>query len=466
MKVCKFGGTSLADARQIVKVQCIVFLDSSRRYIVVSAPGKRSPFDVKVTDLLKEWYRLNSLGQSSEEIKNLVIDRFVEIANGFSLKINMNSEFDEISNNMRLGASEDYLVSRGEYLMAKIVAGALGCEFLDAADCIRFDKNGRHIKDDQHIRDALESLKGRRVVIPGFYGSKPDGTIKTFSRGGSDVTGAIIARATKADLYENWTDVSGILMADPRVVKDPQRIEVVTYQELRELTYMGANVFHEEAMFPVWEAKINTVIKNTNKPNDPGTLIVSESPKGKNPNIIVGVAGRKDFSVIKVEKMLMNLQVGFVRQICTILERKRISFEHTPSGIDTWSVIIDDRQLRGQLEVVASIIRNTMSPDLVVTIPNMALIAVVGKEMVHTPGVAAKVFLALAKKGINIRMISQGSSEISIIIGVENNDYENAIRAIYGAFVVTSVFNPFAKGFLRKFLFKCSRLLGRLRRSK
>lgn len=432
MKASKFGGTSLADANQIKKALAIIQSDAECKYIVVSAPGKRNPRDRKITDLLYEWHRQHELRLSSEEILQIIGDRYGEIVRDLKINFDIASELAEIGRKIKDGASADYAASRGEYLMGKIMAAALSCSFVDPASCIHFDDYGRYRQNDEQLRFVLGE---RRAVIPGFYGSMPDGSIKTFSRGGSDITGAIVARAVGANLYENWTDVSGLLMADPRVVENPRQINIVTYRELRELSYMGANVFHEEAMFPVQEAGIATNIRNTNDPGNQGTCVVAESNRRENANVIVGIAGRKNFTVITVEKVMMNQQVGFVRRILTVLEVNEISFEHMPSGIDTLSIIIDDRQLNGKLEKVVREIKEECSPDTIESCPNMAMIAIVGRAMIHTPGVAAKIFDAIANKNINIRMINQGSSEISIVVGVENGDYENAVRAIYGAFV-------------------------------
>lgn len=432
MKVSKFGGTSLADANQIRKVLKIIQSDPERQYVVVSAPGKRNPEDRKITDLFYEWHRHQELHLSSDEIRQIIEVRYTEIIRDLGIKFNLEAELVEIEKKIVNGASSDYAASRGEHLNGKIVAVALGYQFIDPATCIHFDQHGRYCKSDEQLHSVLQR---RKVVIPGFYGSLPDGSIKTFSRGGSDITGAIVASAIGADIYENWTDVSGLLMADPRIVENPRKIKTVTYRELRELSYMGANVFHEEAMFPVQEAGIATNIRNTNSPGEIGTYIVTEINQQESTNIVTGVAGRKNFTVITVEKKMMNQQVGFVRRILTVLETNEISFEHMPSGIDTLSIIIEDKQLNGRLEKVLDEIRENCSPDTIETYPDMAMVAIVGQAMAHTPGVAARVFTALAKKGINIRMINQGSSEISIIIGIENNDYENAVRTIYDTFV-------------------------------
>ncbi len=433
MKVCKFGGSSLADAERIKRVIDIVNSDPERRYVVVSAPGKRYPSDRKMTDLLYEWHRLNSLQLSSEEIRGIIAKIFGDIVEDLSVDINISKELDQIAHDITFGATQDYAASRGEYLNGKIIAKALCFEFIDPMYCIRFDEQGRYDALKGYV-DIRQALRGKRAVIPGFYGSTPKGNVKTFSRGGSDVTGAIIARTMGADLYENWTDVSGLLMADPRIVTNPHAIRAVTYRELRELAYMGANVFHEEAMFPVQEAGIVTNIRNTWDPENPGTLIISEDAQRPEPNEIIGIAGKRNFTVITVEKRLMNQEVGFARKALQVLESNGVSFEHMPSGIDTLSIIASDSQLEGKLDAVISGIKQECVPDTIEAYPGMAMIATVGRPMIHTQGVAAKLFAAVAKSGINIRMINQGSSELSIIIGVENDDYEDAIRAIYKAF--------------------------------
>lgn len=431
MKVSKFGGSSLADSSQFKKVIAIIQSDPERQYIVVSAPGKRHPKDQKITDLLYEWHKLQSLQLSSDQVRQVISDRYAEIITGLKIKFDLDDELTKISRKIAAGASADYAASRGEYLNGQIMAIALGYEFISPAGCICLDAHGRYSNAYDQLRSVI---KGRSCVVPGFYGFLPDGSIKTFPRGGSDTTGAIVARAVGASPYEKWTDVSGLLMADPRVVPDPRPISVVTYRELRELAYMGANVFHEEAIFPVLEAGITTNIRNTNEPDHPGTAIVAENFQLKNAGTITGIAGRKNFTVITIEKRMMNQQVGFVRQISTVLEASGISFEHMPSGIDTLSIVIDDQQLSGKLNKVVSEIKTECSPDSVEVFPGMAMIAAVGRGMIHTPGVAAKLFTALARAGVNIRMINQGSSEINIIIGVENDDYEIAVRAIYQAF--------------------------------
>lgn len=431
--VAKFGGTSLASAEQIKKVINIIRSDMDRKHIIVSAPGKRNKDDQKITDLFYEWYRLTKLKVSASEIQQIIEDRFAEIIEGLGVEFDLKGEMSEIAKNIETGASADYAASRGEYLNGKIIALALGYyQFIDPSTCIFFNKDGIY---DVGTCSIQEKLSGRRTVIPGFYGSLPDGSIKTFSRGGSDITGAIVASAVKANIYENWTDVSGFRMTDPKVVKDAKKIHELTYRELRELSYMGANVFHEEAMFPVQEAGITTNIRNTNDPDDSGTLITISDEFLQTGCLVTGIAGRKNFTVIIVEKKMMNQQVGFVRRILTILEENNVSFEHMPSGIDTLSIIIDDAELQGKHERILSYIEESCQPDSVkMERSEMAMIAVVGHAMVHMRGVAARALYALAQARVNIRMINQGASELSIIVGINNDDYETSIRALYDVF--------------------------------
>ena len=430
MKVSKFGGTSLADAHQIQKVLDIIRSDPERQCIVVSAPGKRNPEDRKITDLLYEWHRHQELRLSSDEIWKIIESRYAEIICDLRLDFDLKSELLEINKAIGDGASQDYAASRGEYLTGKIMACALGYEFVDAT-CIHLDRQGHYLEVDKQLQSVLQ---GRKAVIPGFYGSLPDGSIKTFSRGGSDITGAIIARAVGATIYENWTDVPGLLTADPGVVECPKRIGVATYREVRELSYMGAKVLHANAVFPAQEAGITINIRNTNDPSDRGTYIVANRKRQEGEAVITGVAGRKNFTVITVEKMMMHPQVGFARKILAVLEENSISLEHMPSGIDSLSIIVGDEQLGGKLAPVLKEIQESCSPDTIETYPHMAMIAIVGQSMAHTPGIAAKILAAVAKERINIRMLNQGSSEISIIIGVKNKDCDNAIRAIHREF--------------------------------
>ncbi len=439
IKVAKFGGTSLADASQFKKVQAIIQADKTRRFVVPSAPGKRSSEDRKITDLL---YLCHAHAQQNipfDDVFNLIASRYEQIVKELGLKLDMSAHLkaakDGIAKAAKENAGADFAASRGEYLNGLIMAELLGFPFVDAAEVVFF--NARGLFDSEKTQKVLSERlsKMQNAVVPGFYGSSPDGKIKTFSRGGSDISGAIVARAAHAEVYENWTDVSGLLMTDPRVVKNPRPIQTVTYRELRELAYMGATVLHDEAIFPVREAGIPVNIKNTNKPEDVGTFIVPEVAPDSKTGIITGIAGRKDFTVIAVEKSLMNQEIGFGRRLLSILEVNQVSFEHMPSGIDTISLVISDKQLEGKLEKVIEDIKNELKPDSVDVYPDMALVATVGRGMAYHPGIAAKLFAALAGAGINVRMIDQGSSEINIIVGIQNSDFDNACRAIYKTFV-------------------------------
>jgi aspartate kinase len=435
IKVAKFGGSSLASSGQFFKVREIIRADADRRFIVPSAPGKRSSDDHKITDLLYLCQAHVQQGISFDEVFGLISRRYLEIIGELKLGLNLIPYLTEIKNQIAAGASADYAASRGEYLNGIILAAFLDYDFLDPATIICFNKHGQFDSEltQKKVGDALSAR--HNAVIPGFYGSTPDGAIKTFSRGGSDISGAIVARGVQADLYENWTDVSGFLMADPRVIKDPRPIETITYRELRELAYMGATVLHEESIFPVRQAGIPINIKNTNAPGHRGTLIVNDAAPVTHTGTITGIAGRKDFTVITIEKSLMNAELGFGRKLLSILETNRISFEHLPTGIDTLSVVINDAQLNSKLEKVLEEIEQQLKPDAVEVSPNMALIATVGRGMACTPGIAARIFNALATDGINVRMIDQGSSEINIIVGVATEDFERAVQSIYRAFV-------------------------------
>ena len=439
VKVAKFGGTSLADAGQILKVKAIVEADSDRRYVVPSAPGKRGKSDQKITDLLFLCHEQAKQGVKTDEVFRMIADRFNTIVSDLKMKLDLTPHLSEIKRRIQIGASADYAASRGEYLTAIILAELLGYDFVDAADVVHFDSSGRYDNELTTESVGQRLRKHKRAVVPGYYGSMPDGTIKTFSRGGSDISGAVVARGVQADVYENWTDVSGLLMADPRVVDNPRTIEELTYRELRELAYMGATVLHDEAIFPVREAGIPVNIRNTNQPDHTGTMIVSEASPVQKAGSITGIAGRKDFTVIAIEKALMNAEKGYGRRLLEVLEVHGISFEHMPSGIDTISVVISSPQLKGKEKKVLEDIKIVCKPDAVDVYPNMAVIATVGRGMAHTPGMAARLFTALANSGVNIRMIDQGSSELNIIVGVEADDYDKAVRAIYEAFVNSEV---------------------------
>ena len=437
-KVVKFGGSSLASACQFKKVGDIIRSDKARRYVIPSAPGKRSSKDEKVTDMLYACYDAASTGGSYKKLLNKIKDRYHEIINGLDLNLNLDHEFERIEENFLGGAGRDYAASRGEYLNGIVMANYLGYEFIDAAEVIFFDDKGNFEADltNQELAERLEHVD--RAVIPGFYGSKHDGSIKTFSRGGSDVTGSIVARAIHADLYENWTDVSGFLVTDPRIVEDPEVIETITYKELRELSYMGASVLHEDAIFPVRKEGIPINIRNTNKPEDKGTLIV-ESTCRKPHYTITGIAGKKGFCAINIEKAMMNAEVGFGRKVLQVFEKYGISFEHMPSGIDTMTIMVhQDEFVEYEQSVIAGIHR-AVEPDSVELESDLALIAVVGRGMKATRGTAGRIFSALAHARINVKMIDQGSSELNIIIGVRNDDFESAIRAIYDIFITAEI---------------------------
>ncbi|HBU12370.1 MAG TPA: aspartate kinase [Clostridiales bacterium] len=436
VKVAKFGGSSLADAAQIKKVGAIIRADEARCFVVPSAPGKRHAEDTKVTDLLYEFQRRMEMLEDADEIFKQIFDRYTGIRDELNLHVDIESELATIYKDIRRGASADYAASRGEYLNAILIADYLGYDFIDAADVIFFDNNEAY--DPEKTLSVLPGALAlhERAVIPGFYGSLPAGGVKTFSRGGSDITGSIVARAANADLYENWTDVSGFLMADPRVVYKPRKIDVITYRELRELSYMGATVLHEDSIFPVLEAAIPINVKNTNDPANPGTMILPEiDSKAHGQTNITGIAGKKNFTVVTLEKNGMNAEIGFGRKVLECLEKFDLSFEHMPSSIDTISIVLADTRIRGCVEELIDELHLVCGPDSIEVSSNMALIATVGRGMIRRVGVSARLFSALAANKINVRMIDQGSSEINIIVGVENDDFEDAVRAIYKALV-------------------------------
>ena len=434
VKVIKFGGSSLADAEHFKKVADIIKEDPARRYVVPSAPGKRFREDTKVTDMLYACFEKASRGEDFDDDFNKIIDRYEAIIAGLGITLDMTKEYDRIKGAFLHQPGRDYAASRGEYLNGIILAAYLGFDFIDAASVIFFQDNGNYDAERTNVTLSAILRNHKQAVIPGFYGSMPNGTIKTFSRGGSDVTGSIVSRAVNADIYENWTDVSGFLMADPRVVDNPKGIETITYRELRELSYMGAGVLHEEAIFPVRFAGIPINIRNTNRPEDAGTMIVSTTTDYSS-NVITGIAGKKGFSVIHIEKDMMNAEVGFGRKVLSVLEDCKIPFEHLPSGIDTMSVVVNTASIDPiRDQIVRSICLKT-TPDAVAIEDGLALVAIVGRGMARSKGTAARVFGALAKADINIRIIDQGSSELNIIIGVDEADYEKSIGAIYAEFV-------------------------------
>lgn len=435
VKVAKFGGSSVADALQIGKIKNIIENDPAIHYVVVSAPGKRFSDDSKVTDLLYLCKAHIEHNLPYQQIFQVICDRFMAVEVNLGVNVGLKEEFEEIRKNLEAGASADYIASRGEHLNAMLIAAYLGFDFVDSSRIVRFDEKGRFMEDLTNKEIAEELKHHERAVIPGFYGAKVDGTIKTFSRGGSDITGALVARAVGAEVYENWTDVSGFLMADPRIVKDPKPISTVSYKELRELSYMGASVLHEDAIYPARIANIPINIRNTNEPENPGTMITSEPAKLEEGQIIAGIAGSKDFTVITMYKALLSSERGFIRKMSGVLEDFDIPIEHIPSGVDTLSVVISNKQLGGKLEDILDEFERQLKPDHMEVSDDIALIATVGAGMSLRTGVSAKLFTALAEKKVNIRMIDQGSSEMNIIVGVENKDFEKAIRAIYGAFV-------------------------------
>ncbi|MBR5124113.1 MAG: aspartate kinase [Clostridia bacterium] len=438
IKVVKFGGSSLADAEHFRQVAAIIKADPQRRYVVPSAPGKREKSDTKVTDLLYRCYDLIKSRSSSEAIDacyNEIRARYTSIIAELGLDYDINGELDYVKNAMLHAAGRGYAASRGEYLNALILAKYLGFDFIDAENVIFFKDNGTLDEEKTNAELSAELEKHKYAVIPGFYGGTPNGTVKTFSRGGSDITGSIVAKAAKADLYENWTDVSGFMMTDPRIIDNPCIIKEITYRELRELSYMGATVLHEDAVFPVRSAGIPINIRNTNRPEDEGTMIVSHSVSYDSEHVITGIAGKKNFSVLTIEKDNMNTEVGFGRKVLEVFEDNEISFEHLPSGIDTMSVVVASSTLDDRREKVMNAIVRAVKPDSVFIEDELALIAVVGRGMVKAKGTAARVCDALARADINIRMIDQGSSELNIIVGVDDEEYEDALKTIYAEFV-------------------------------
>ena len=434
-KVVKFGGSSLADANQFRKVGDIIKSDKERKYVVPSAPGKRFSDDIKVTDMLYKCYDEVCGGADPLASFLPIAERFNGIISDLGLTISLDREYEEIMTNFKKKAGKDYAASRGEYLNGIILANYLGYEFIDAAKGIFFGPNGEFDADltDATLASILEGYD--RAVIPGFYGANPDGTIRTFSRGGSDFTGSVVARAIKASLYENWTDVPGFAVADPRIVENPKFIDVITYRELRELSYMGATVLHQDAIFPVRNASIPINIKNTNDPSAKGTMIVPEAPEGKNEHIITGIAGKKNFSAICIEKDEMNSEIGFLRRVLTLMESEGISFEHIPTGIDTMNIVVNSDDMKAHPNF-ADRIKEVTNTNHIEVEHNLALIAVVGRGMKATKGTATRIFAALSHADINIKMIDQGSSELNIIIGIEEAEFENAIRVIYNMFML------------------------------
>ena len=436
-KVVKFGGSSLADANQFIKVANIIKADESRRYVVPSAPGKRNSKDTKVTDMLYTCYDAAARGADFSEMFEAIVARYIDIIQGLGLNIESRRmrEFSTIRMSFMARAGRDYAASRGEYLNGIILAEYLGFSFVDAADVIFFGEDGK-LKLKETCTAVRERLAHTgNAVIPGFYGSMPNDTVKTFSRGGSDITGSIVAAAVGADLYENWTDVSGFLVCDPRIVPDPEAIRVITYRELRELAYMGAGVLHEDAIFPVRQAGIPINIKNTNRPEDEGTMIVESAPDDTSPYVVTGIAGRRGFVTVTIEKDMMNSELGFGRRVLEAFEDNGVSFEHMPSGIDTMSIIVHKDEFEAKESGIIGALKAAVSPDRIEIDRDVALLAVVGRGMKSQRGTAARIFAALAHAKVNVKMIDQGSSELNVIVGVTNEDFETSIKAVYDIFV-------------------------------
>ena len=434
IKVLKFGGSSLADAEHFRAVADIVKSDPERRYVVASAPGKRGSGDIKVTDLLYKCYQLAFDEADISEVFEEIENRYNDIIHDLGIDLDLTEVFNKIRMSLLHNSGRDYIASRGEYINAMILAKYLDFHIIDAKKVIFFKEDGTFDseKTNETLRECLS--KYEYAVIPGFYGSMPNGTIKTFSRGGSDITGSIVARAASATIYENWTDVSGFLMADPRCIPNPKPIEKITYKELRELSYMGATVLHEDAIFPVRYSKIPINIRNTNRPEDAGTFIVPQTDEISE-DIITGIAGKTGFSTITIEKDMMNAELGFGRRVLQVIEENGVSFEHFPSGIDTMSVVVSTRELNEKRADVMSGICKAVNPENIFVEENLALIAIVGRGMVKAKGTAARVFKSLANAGVNVRMIDQGTCELNIIVGVDANDYITALKAIYNEFV-------------------------------
>ena len=438
LKVLKFGGSSMADAVQFAKVKAIVEADPMRCCVVVSAAGKRYKSDHKVTDLLYLCHAHLKYGVSCDGIFDMIRQRYLEIRDELGLKTDLESEFAELRKKMEKGISQDELVSRGEYFAARLMADYLGFAFVDAAEWLVFNLDGS-VNEEQSYQNLRCAAAGRKIVIPGFYGAMPDGTIKTFSRGGSDITGAHAAAALDAAVYENWTDVSGFLMADPKIVKDPLPIERITYGELRELSYIGAQVLHEGTIFPVRKKGIPLNVRNTNQPDHPGTMIQEtfedEGEQQLERGMITGIAGRKNYTAISVIKIGLTSEVGMLRHLLEIVEKYNVSVEYLPSGIDYVSLVVEAEDVQACLYQLLGELEREIRPDSIQVVENLAVLAAVGRRMAFTPGISGKIFGALGKAGINVRMIMQGLAELNMLIGVEDKDYDNAVRVLYDTFM-------------------------------
>ena len=437
MKVVKFGGSSMADAGQYRKVRDILMADPERKVVVVSAAGKRYSGDHKLTDLLYLCYAHIQYGVDCSTIFDAIANRYIDIRNELGLALPIEVDLELLKH--RIDAkeiSQEELVSRGEYLSAKLMADYLGFQFIDAADWVKFNMDGTVNEEESYKALQSQVILGYGAVIPGFYGAMPDGTIHTFSRGGSDITGALAAAALDADVYENWTDVSGILMADPRIVDDPQAIPEVTYDELRELSYSGAQVLHEDSIFPVREKNIPVNIRNTNDPDAPGTMIQASFSGDIDPDrFITGITGKKDFSIISLTKRGMSNQVGVLRKVLSVLEQHNISVDYVPNGIDNVSVVLPTAAVEKDLYTIMAEIKKEAKPDTLDVHHHIAVVAAVGRKMAFRPGISGQIFATLGQAGINIRMINQGPDELNIIFGVDNRDFSDAIRVLYNSFV-------------------------------
>ncbi len=430
MITVKFGGSSLANAQQIQKAAAIVRANPERCYVVVSAPGKRNPEDEKITDLLYEAYEKAAAQQNYEEPFQKIQNRFTAIVEELGISFPIQEEFAQIEENLKTNPDQEYLASRGEYLNAKIMAEVLHFPFIDAADTVLFDENHKFLEEETYMRCGQKLKALPNAVIPGFYGSQKNGKIATFTRGGSDVTGAIVARSVTTDLYENWTDVNGFQVADPRILKDSKRIEWISYRELRELSYMGASVLHEDAVFPIRSAGIPLNIRNTNEPDNPGTMI-SNTSRSVRSNILAGIAGKKGISNLQIEKAMMNQEVGFGAKVLQIIAKYNVPYEHTPTSIDTMSVLVETKHIAPVQDKIIQEIQETLQPDKVIVQDNIALVSVVGERLHHQSGAAARLFTCLAQADINVCMIDVGFSEMNMIVGIHEDDYEKATQVIY-----------------------------------
>lgn len=435
LKIVKFGGSSLADAEQFKRVRSIVLSDPARRGVIVSAAGKRSKADNKITDLLYLTYAHISYGVSHEDIFSAIERRYCEIRDTLGIECDLESEFGRLRSELTPDISQDYLVSRGEYLTARLMSAYLGYDFIDAADCVIFSYDGQIDYEKTYSALRERAARSPRFVMPGFYGALPNGHIRVMTRGGSDITGAIAANALDADIYENWTDVSGILMADPKVVKDPRPISFITYEELRAMSYMGASVLHEESILPVRDKNIPLNIRNTNRPDDPGTMILETISEDNNPGLLTGIAGRRNYTLLTIFRKHIANDTLIVRQTLEMLEMYKVEVEHITLGVDSFNLVIPTTQVRDRIYDIISDIKKQCKPDSVKLEDGIALIASVGRRMVSVPGSCARIFGALGANSINIRMIAQGADEISIIVGVENKDFEKATRVLYDSFM-------------------------------